>query len=422
MTNWRKSYRILPEPIKHCELVLHEQMAALSAEEAFSRSSLLIDTIHDGDMIPDSFWESLSGDPERRAKQIDRVEKNYVLERDWGANMVAAAIVDGLRGYDYFCPGYFRINIARVLMDYGRFPGNTPPEAAHLDRFAINYPFSEILNYRDKKRLLETYYDNISERLESLVLNKQIKIAIHTYDKYNRTGTLRPLMSILTRPLGYQTKSAMPQDFFDPLYPAVLCEYTADRRLTYRLSLMLEKQGYGIAHNYPYNLPDGSIEVRSQVWFFFQFLRKHFEEAHPDTAHMSSYQQVWAMLLDTNLRSTESENLRSYLHMFRKAPKGEEKEYSDAQDAYTHIRSFLQEDNPHLVQEYRFSPNRPSSIGIEVRKDHVWEFADEACRIPLRPKEENARQVGQVIADALMTYFTQDANSTPEMKEGGDPF
>lgn len=412
MTDWRKSYRIRPEPVETFELVMpgeanNQPFATKLA--AFKDCKLLIDTIHDGDIIPDVFWQALPQNEERRQKQIARIERHYALERDWGANAVAEATASALKSHGYNCPGYYRINIARVLMDYGRFPGNTPSEAAHLDRFAINYPFSEMLNYDQKKHLLEHYYDGFSSILEELVEHKKIKIAIHTYDRYNKTGTERPLMSILTRPLGYQTKSAMPQDFFDPMYPAVLSEYTADRKLTYRLSLQLEKAGFAIAHNYPYNLPDGSIEVRSQIWFFFQFLRKRFEAHAPDTIDKKPYTRVWEMLLDTNLRSTESENLRSYLHMFRKAPKGEEKDYIRAHNAYRHIRDFLNQNNREVVQEYRFSPERISSIGIEVRKDYLWEFADKQCRIPVGPKEENAQKIGSVLAEALMSYFTNDS-------------
>lgn len=413
MTDWRNSYQIRPEPVSKYEFVLHDQAPTTnSPAKLFHQKDILINTIHDGDIIPEYFWNALSKDPDKRKKEVQRVEDYYALERDWGANLVAEAIVDGLNQRGYASPGYFKINIARVLMDYGRFPGNTPPGAVHLDRFAINYPFSHLLGYEQKKYLFEAYYDDLSGIFENLVSSKKLKIAIHTYDRFNKTGTERPLMSILTRPLAYQTKSAMPHDFFDPMYPAVLCEYTADRKLTYRLSLMLEKAGYDIAHNYPYNLPDGSIEVRAQVWFFFRYLQTQFQEAFPETCLNPSYKQVWDMLLDTNLRSTESENLRSYMHMFRKAPKGEEIAYQRAHQAYRHIRSFLERDNRKLVTDYRFSPDRTSSIGIEVRKDYVWDFADKECRIPIGPKPENAQKVGQLIAEALMLYIETDIDFT----------
>ena len=100
-----------------------------------------------------------------------------------------------------------------------------------------------------------------------------MKIAIHTYDRYIESGTERPATSIMTRSIGYQTESEMPFGLFDPLYPDVLSEFTADRVLRDRISLTLEKKQIPVAHNYPYCLPEGSLEVRYQVWAFFHALQ-----------------------------------------------------------------------------------------------------------------------------------------------------
>ena len=56
-----------------------------------------------------------------------------------------------------------------------------------------------------------------------------------------------------------------------------MAEFTVDQILRDRISLTLEK-GIPVAHNYPYLLPEGSIEVRHQVWRFFKWLQTHFEK------------------------------------------------------------------------------------------------------------------------------------------------
>ena len=225
-----------------------------------TRDTILIDVIHDGDWIPEEFTLDENGKPIPEEQFLDA----YYYERDWGASMVAGEIASFLG-----LPGHYSVNVARVLMDFGRFPGPTPKDADHLHRFALNYPFSKLLSYQQKKRVLENYYDDISGIMENAISGKDIKIAIHTYDTHNKTGTIRPHLSLLTRSFGYQNENEMPYGVFDPLYPDVLAEFTCDRVLRDRISLTLEKIGLPVAHNYPYLLPDGSVEMRSQVWLFF---------------------------------------------------------------------------------------------------------------------------------------------------------
>ena len=91
----------------------------------------------------------------------------------------------------------------------------------------------------------------------------------------------------------------MPADIFDPIYPDVLADYTVDRVLVSRLSLNLEKEHIAVGNNYPYLLPEGAMEVRHQVWRFFDWLHKvHFD--FPDTRQDPAYTAVWRMLQDTN--------------------------------------------------------------------------------------------------------------------------
>ncbi len=373
---------------------------------ALYRPMLMVDVIHDGRSLPQEFLTDGSGQP----VPPEVYYENYVLERDWGATIVACRLADQL-GLD----GIYKVNTARVLLDFGRFPGSTTHLARHLQRFAINYPFSDLLGFRQKMHLLEEHYDRISREMDAAIEGKLLKIAVHTYDKLNPSGTERPHVSLVTRSLGFRIERETPMGLHDPLYPQVLGEFTADRVLRDRVSLTLEKHGIPVGHDHPYLLPEGSPEVRSQVWNFFQFLRTQFEQTHPETVERSEYQLVWSMLLDTNLRDSECETLRSYIHTFRRAPKGRVREFARAEVAYREIEAFCQADDGAIVEDYRFSANRHNSFGIEVRKDLVWDF-DEAGH-PLQPNPDNALQIADVIAEGIAIYLREDRKAIPEIAE-----
>lgn len=362
------------------------------------RPSLLIDVIHDGDVIPAEFLVDHTGAP--IPEQIFR--GHYERERDWGASLLAGELARQL-GLD----GFWQVQIARVVMDFGRFPGITAKDADHLTRHAINYPFSGLLGFEQKRRILEHYYDAIAARYNEIMPPVRVKLAIHTYDTYNQSGTRRPPASILTRCVGYQVRSEMPFGVFDPLYPDILGEFTSDRILRDRLSLTLERAGIHTEHNYPYLLPDGSVEVRAQVWNFFRVARQAFEAAHPATKSEPAFQMVWRMLLDTNLRSSQSEMLRSYLHAFRRVPEDREDEFAAARSAYERIGAFVRQGDSDFVERYRHMPGRPSALGIEVRKDLVFELDPQGR--PVAPRQQEASRIAEVIARALHIYFTEDA-------------
>jgi hypothetical protein len=367
------------------------------------RPLVFIDVIHDGNWLPQEFLTDADGQP----ITLEQIQPDYARERDWGACFVARRLAQSLG-----LPDYSRVNVARVLMDFARFPGSTPRKAEHLHRFAINYPFSELLSYRQKKRVLESYYDQVSIGLESRLAGRLVKIAIHTYDQYNESGTERPATSLMTRTIGYQTESEMPAGLFDPMYPDVLAEFTSDRVLRDRISLTLEKRQIPVAHNYPYCLPEGSLEVRYQVWAFFRALRDAFESEHPESRSNPSFAMVWEMLLDTNLRSSESEMLRSYMHMYRRAPVGRETEFDAAAEAYERVRRFCHR-REDVVERYRFSPLRTSSIAIEVRKDIVCDLGPDG--VPVKVKHDNVRLVADALAEAVSTYFRDDREAHDEM-------
>lgn len=365
-----------------------------------------VDVIHDGHWLPEEFLLDKDGAP-ITPHQIDA---DYVRERDWGASAVAARLSAQL-GLTH----YARVNVARVLMDFGRFPGSTPKYADHLHRYAINYPFSNLLSYRQKKHLLQAYYDGVSEALENTLRGKLIKIAIHTYDRYNSSGTERPAVSLMTRALAYQNTSEMPAGLFDPLYPDILAEFTADRVLRDRISLTLEKQQIPVAHNYPYCLPEGSLEVRYQVWAYFNALRYHFERAFPESRSNPSFDMVWEMLSDTNLRSSDSDSLRSFIHMYRRAPAGREVLFERAASAYGKLAKFCRGRGDEMLEHYRFNPMRTSSIAIEVRKDLACEF-DEHLR-PIGIRTDYVNFISDAIARAISIYFNDDRRDEENIPE-----
>ena len=208
-------------------------------------------TIHDGNQIP----RGLAGEGTEAILERPDVSRAYVKERDWGANLVAREVAREIG-----LGGYLRINLARLVMDYGRFPGSSDDKSPYLHRRAIFPPFHDILSEEAKHDVLR-YYDDISLLLTKRLPGKRLTLAIHTYDSYNESGTERPEISLVSRLLEYQINSTMPPDVFDPLFPPILCESTCHRRLAYRILLNLEQGGYHAALNYPYVMPVGSLEI-----------------------------------------------------------------------------------------------------------------------------------------------------------------
>lgn len=358
---------------------------------------VMIDVIHDGAHIP---AEYLGGPGGRRIPE-SRYYGPYVIERDWGATLVARRLAErlGLRGF-------YKVTTARCLLDFGRFPGITRPNASHLRRFAINHPFSSLLDFHGCKRLLEEHYDVISAGMDRAIEGKVLKLAVHTYDTYNANGSERPQVSLISRALGMQENNELPFGVFDPLYPDILSEFTVDRILRDRISLTLEKSGVPVAHNYPYLLPEGSPEVRHQVWSFFNWLQPHFEAKNPDAIGDPGFELVWRTLKDTNLRSAEAGALRSYLHLFRRPTSDLEAAFAGAERAYRRLEAFVHGDSDAIVRAYRFAGSRAMSLGVEVRKDLVWSF-DEMGH-PEAPDPERGLYVADRIAEAVQVYFHED--------------
>jgi hypothetical protein len=361
------------------------------------RDRIAINTLHDGDVMPARLLKcagiaSLAGNGALR--------DSYVRGRDWGANLVAGHLAHFLG-----LAGHHRVNVARVVVDFNRFPGSSRPGAGPLETLAIGSPFAELLGHDDKYHVLEHWYDPISDRMEAAIGGKLIVLSVHTYDERNPSLTLRPEVSILSRSDSYQRDSRLPYGLFDPLFPDVLVESSSKRILRDRLALTLEKAGYRVEHNHPYCLPDGSFEIRSQPWFFFQHLRDLFEADHPDTSDQPQFDMVWGMLLNTNLRRGDSDALSGYLHRYRPPPTGRAASFENARTAYETIADYLTARRRSLVDGYRNSRDRVSTLSIEIRKDLVWRFDGSA---PVGPLDDNARQLASILAAAVATYLRED--------------
>ncbi len=360
---------------------------------------ILVYTVHDGAALPARYV--LDDQEQMRVPLID-LEERFNTMRDWGANRVAHCLAAALG-----LSSYARVRIARVLLDFNRFPGTTPKSAEHaLDFLSISEPFGEVLAHKEKMDLLHVY-DRMSDTIEQWVEGSLLNIGIHTYDAHNPSETKRPDVSIVTVPNHYQHESRMPVGLFDPIYPDMLAESTCNRALRDRLSLNLERSGFRVSHNQPYPLPEGSVEVRAQVWAFFRFLKERFEIAHPDSVGREDFRLVWAMLLNTNLRSQEGDALFGYLHRYRRPLPSQEAQFEKARDAYAVVKEFV--DGSTVVRDYRRSPHRPSSLAIEVRKDLLVSFDDDGRPLPATPEQKaSAARVAEVMAGAIETYLDTD--------------
>ena len=362
---------------------------------------VLVYTIHDGAAVP----RHLFGDRSEEILGRPEIRRAFVAERDWGADLVAGQLARALG-----LGGFLRVNLARLVMDYGRLPGSSHGKVRHLHRYSFYPPFGDLLSEQQKYDLLEHYYDAVSQAIGLAAIDKRITFAVHTYDRFNATGTVRPDVSLLSRLLEYSAESTLPPDVFDPLCPPDLCEEaTAHRSLTYQMLHDLERGGHRTALNYPYLMPVGSTEIRGQVWFFFRHLRRKFLERRPETRHEAAFQLVWQMLLDVDQRSAEGARLRGFLHRYFGAPKGQQRLFLKAREAYAEIKAFLDANRRELVERYRLSPQRPSSIGIEVRKDLFYDLDADAGRVRERPEAgELAADIAVRMAGAVRRFLDEE--------------
>ena len=398
----------MPEITDHLEVVEHvpirETNRARSGRGANgSDDQALVFTIHDGDQLP----RHLFGERTEEVLALPEIQAAYLHERDWGANLVARHLAREIGS-----SGYTRINLARVAMDFGRFPGTSSVGEEYLRRHALFPPLEHHFSEETRYQILRRYYDGAAQAFTQLLAGPCVTVSVHTYDPLNSTGTRRPQVSLVTRSLEYQQTSTMPPYIFDPLFPPELCEATCERLMTYQALADLEHGGWYTALNYPYIMPEGSVEIRAQVWLFFRYLRREFTGAFPETREQPGFQRVWQLLFDVIRRSTDAERLRGYLHRYREAPRGAEKLFAEARHAYGEVKRFLDSHRDLLLDGYQFSSDRLSCLGIEVRKDVLCDIDRPGNQIrPRADAEDNARRIAACIAPAVRYYLERHSRA-----------
>ncbi len=401
------SLYVMPEITEHLEVVEHvpvrETKGARPGGHPDHDNQALVFTIHDGDQLP----RHLLGRHSEEIVAESETQAAYLHERDWGANLVARHLAREV-GVGSFA----RVNLARVVMDFGRFPGTSSVGEEYLRRHALFPPLEHRFSEDARHEILRRYYDGAAQAFVQFFAGPRITLSVHTYDPLNLTGTRRPQVSLVTRSLEYQQTSTMPPYIFDPLFPPELCEATCERLLTYQALADLESDGWHTALNYPYIMPEGSVEIRAQVWLFFRYLRREFTRSFPETRDLPGYQRVWQLLFDVIRRSTDAERLRGYLHRYREPPRGAEKLFAEARHAYGEVRRYLEANRDLLLDGYRFSGDRLSCLGIEVRKDLLCEIDRQRGRVrPHADAENNARRIAACIAPAVRSYLERHSRN-----------
>ncbi len=390
-----------PEITEHLEMV--EEVSVDGTEGQESEAHLdaphgaLIFTIHDGNQVP----RHLFGERSEEVLALPEVESTFLHERDWGANLVARHLAREIGA-----GSYVRINLARLVMDFGRFPGTSSVGEEYLRRHALFPPVEHLLSEDACHEVLARYYDSASLAFVEHFARRRVTIAVHSYDPRNTTGTQRPEVGLVARSLEYQMTSTLPPYIFDPLFPPELFEATCHRLLTYQALVDLERDGWHTGLNYPYIMPEGSVEIRAQVWLFFCYLRREFLRAFPAAHDQPAFQRVWQLLLDVIRRSTDAERLRGYLHRYREPPRDSRELFAEARRAYGEVKRFLAENRDDLLAGYRFSGERTSCLGIEVRKDLLCEMDRQAGAVSLRADaEQTASRIAGCIAPSVRSFL-----------------
>ena len=92
--------------------------------------------------------------------------------------------------------------------------------------------------------------------------------------------------------------------------------------------------------------------------------------------------------------------------MFRRPPVEKANEFEAISSAYNRIAHFTHNDNDSIIEEYRKSPYRCMSLGIEVRKDLLWKLDKDGLPIEARP--EQGLEIAERIAESVATYLRED--------------
>ena len=124
---------------------------ATSTHPDASRVAVL--ALHDGDHVPQRI---LDAPRLERVLEDGSLARSFAIKRDWGAGLVAAQLASALSS-----GGSHRVNVARLVADFNRFPGSTPRHATHLQKLAVSGYLARDLDHTDKRWILESLYDGV---------------------------------------------------------------------------------------------------------------------------------------------------------------------------------------------------------------------------------------------------------------------
>jgi hypothetical protein len=356
------------------------------------RRAVLIDAIHDGNVLPAQYLARATGSEEM-------LNTRYATERNWGAGILAGHLAAALH-----LPAFFRVRTARSLVDFDCLPGVSFEEPP-APRLAIHPPFDRWLDFAQQRRLLAEHYDPIADGLERALRDVRLKLSVHTSDEVGPDGRRNP-------PVRLRAEAAWPHELdlrerFDPLFPRRRLARTADRLLKARLSFTLEEQGIEVS-DAPLQL--GSVELRTTVRKYSQQLREAYELAHaPVPWDPEAWDLVWDMISDPELRT--SNPLPGFIHHLRQAPPGLEARFDRARRVYHHIAEFARDVEADLARDLH---QHFGCVAIEVRRDLVWNSVDGPFGAPRR---EAVRELARTLAVGVQRYLLEDR---PELWSDAD--
>lgn len=407
----------------------YEFVPVAGSEEEDYRQHLLIDVVHDGEAIPDdrrlAGLGKLLADAERRPELL----ADHARERDWGAECVARELARALEA-----PGYWRVTIARGLLDFNCFPGVSRRPTRHPERYAMRPPWTTFLEPADVREVLE-YYDRIAERLRDVcelkvkrgnelrkldpLRSQFVRLAVHTFEADSTSGRTGPTLRVLHRLEARDPESDPAAEAFDPVYPEALAESSADPRLAYRIGLAARPDETGISVDFPDELAPGSIESRLRVWLFMRHLQEQFmvdPETAPYWERMQTVPQrgraawdlVWEMLRGTSNRSVEAAALSNYLHRYgQRGPHLAETFLHECAAVWREVRNFRDRHLPELLRGFGQAAGLPGSLAVECDRAFL-------CR-GRRPDSSyhevdvgRARAVAEVLARGIREWRRED--------------
>ena len=371
---------------------------------------IVIYTIHDGNLIP----RELCGD-----EPGADIRARLAHERDWGASAVADVIASQLG-----LAGHYRVNLARCCLDFGRFPRTTLSSDDPLRAGAISRWLERRHGDAKSLDLLFGCYDRLASDWEAILRRElgeetpatsgAILLGIHSYDPKHESGDWRPPTSLLSRPASVQHHNQLAAGFFDALFPPEFAEFTADRLLLGRLALELERRYIPSANNFPYLLPEGSLELRTQVWLYFRRLQALASD--DDALSAQQGEDAWRLLFEalcnTNSRKARTQLVRGYAagHASAEGLSDELRSRLDAaRELYESLSRYARDNRAEVVTDYQFSSLRTSSAVLEVRKDLLFDGDFEGSGfLPRHLISEEVERVGRQVAHAIASYVERD--------------